>query len=346
MESVSRRHQTMMKEPLLGHSEGHISPNSSGQGDGQYVGPRVIVKGRPPKGPVHDGITIIPLTKLYRTFGLSSWANSLPAQAWLVADCCGIVCAVFTYLLIFYAFFVVNSVIIGPLEHASAYKWINLILYNIMSFLAFSSHARAMLSDPGAVPKGNATRENIQRMGLKQGQIIYKCPKCVCIKPDRAHHCSVCGRCINKMDHHCPWVNNCVGEQNQKFFALFTLYICLISFHAIFMAVMHFVHCVKDDWNLCPAYSVPAQTVFLIFLIFEGLLFGIFTAIMFGTQVQAVCSDETAIESLKGEEATWDKGSGWLNMKTVFGHPFSWRWFSPFHTPIFAGKPQAYLYTV
>lgn len=41
----------------------------------------------------------------------------------------------------------------------------------------------------GAVPKGNATKEYMESLQLKPGEVIYKCPKCCSIKPERAHHC-------------------------------------------------------------------------------------------------------------------------------------------------------------
>ena len=37
------------------------------------------------------------------------------------------------------------------------------------------------------------------------------CKKCIQAKPPRTHHCSICDKCFLKMDHHCPWIDNCVG---------------------------------------------------------------------------------------------------------------------------------------
>ncbi|XP_040402609.1 palmitoyltransferase ZDHHC3 isoform X3 [Cygnus olor] len=213
---------------------------------------------------------------------------------WFIRDGCGIACAVVTWMLVFYADFVVLLVMLVP-SRDYIYSVINGTLFNTLAFLALASHFRAMLTDPGAVPKGNATKEFIESLQLKPGQVVYKCPKCCSIKPDRAHHCSVCKRCIRKMDHHCPWVNNCVGENNQKYFVLFTMYIALISLHALIMVGFHFLYCFEEDWTKCSSFSPPTTVILLILLCFEALLFLIFTSVMFGTQVHSICTDETIL---------------------------------------------------
>ncbi|XP_050794034.1 palmitoyltransferase ZDHHC3 isoform X1 [Gopherus flavomarginatus] len=248
---------------------------------------------------------------------------------WFIRDGCGIACAVVTWMLVFYADFVVLLVMLVP-SRDYIYSVINGILFNMLAFLALASHFRAMLSDPGAVPKGNATKEFIESLQLKPGQVVYKCPKCCSIKPDRAHHCSVCKRCIRKMDHHCPWVNNCVGENNQKYFVLFTMYIALISMHALIMVGFHFLYCFEEDWTKCSSFSPPTTVILLILLCFEALLFLIFTSVMFGTQVHSICTDETGIERLKNQTPTWEKVRSWEGMKLAFGGDFSLSWFNPF----------------
>jgi hypothetical protein len=40
------------------------------------------------------------------------------------------------------------------------------------------------------------------------------CDKCSIVRPPRCHHCSQCRRCVLQFDHHCVWLNNCVGYHN------------------------------------------------------------------------------------------------------------------------------------
>ena len=56
------------------------------------------------------------------------------------------------------------------------------------------------------------------------------CKYCNEVKPLRTHHCSLCGVCVIKMDHHCPWINNCIGQNNQRYFLLFLFHVFCYSF--------------------------------------------------------------------------------------------------------------------
>lgn len=61
---------------------------------------------------------------------------------------------------------------------------------------------------------------------------LTRCERgCGIMKAPDVHHCSICKKCIHKMDHHCIFIGNCVGYGTQRNFVLFLIYsISLISF--------------------------------------------------------------------------------------------------------------------
>ena len=93
-----------------------------------------------------DSIMTIDCRPFWRKLGISN-VNRFPRQLWFVKDICGIICAVFTWLLVLYAEFVVMYVMLLP-SQSQWHSAINAVIFQILAFLAISSHAKAMLTDP------------------------------------------------------------------------------------------------------------------------------------------------------------------------------------------------------
>ncbi|KAM6365114.1 palmitoyltransferase ZDHHC7-like isoform 2-T2 [Pluvialis apricaria] len=214
-------------------------------------------------------------------------------------DPCGAVCPLLTYLGVGYAdYAVLAHVLPQPALRGSPWCPFHAAAFNLIVLLLLACHTRAVLADPGVVPlPGTAIDFSDLRSGAWRTPELNQedwtvCDRCEAYRPPRAHHCRVCHRCVRRMDHHCPWINNCVGELNQKYFIQFLFYTGLASLYAAGL--------VLAAW-LGPAGRSPAgmmaggdisnnhvQTAHCIVLLLESLLFGAFVAVVFYDQ--ASCS--------------------------------------------------------
>jgi hypothetical protein len=64
------------------------------------------------------------------------------------------------------------------------------------------------------------------------------CLACANIKPLRSLHCDICKKCVERYDHHCYWINNCVGKNNIGRFVLFIFLFQVFLLYAIGLAVL------------------------------------------------------------------------------------------------------------
>ncbi|XP_077407575.1 palmitoyltransferase ZDHHC4 [Vanacampus margaritifer] len=89
---------------------------------------------------------------------------------------------------------------------------------------------RCIKIDPGTVIKKKHARQ--LHMYPYDKRLFFpgiSCPTCHLIKPARSKHCRVCNRCVQRFDHHCIWVNNCIGAYNIRYFLLYLLSVCAMA---------------------------------------------------------------------------------------------------------------------
>lgn len=169
------------------------------------------------------------------------------------------------------------------------------------------------------------------------------CSTCLRWKVERAHHCRQCGKCVLRMDHHCPWLSNCIGFKNYKFFCLTVIY-GLQACITVFMTFWQTVLAVNIDESSSIYLCI---TVTLTYILNFGLL--CFLTYLFIVNWTCVLNNQTIIERsdkerFSSKEVTtnyYDLGY-YKNFTAVFGkNPLLW--FLPI-SPNYKGEGIIYEY--
>ncbi|OXU27208.1 hypothetical protein TSAR_010831 [Trichomalopsis sarcophagae] len=255
-----------------------------------------------------------------------------------VRDPCGIVCIIVTYVAVFYADYVVVRWIILHTMQDSLWGPFHVITFNTVVLLLMMSHLKAVCSDPGVVPLPQSRMDFSDiHTGSSGGDDCDErddwtvCTRCETYRPPRAHHCRICKRCIRRMDHHCPWINNCVGERNQKYFIQFLVYVGTLALYAIALVIVSWVF----DCPQCSNDIAIKQSRILhcVILVLESSLFGMFVIAILIYQFQAILDDETAVERVQGTHSHHKNTHAFTLLAQVCGKSHPIFWLLPCHNP-------------
>ncbi|XP_057307130.1 palmitoyltransferase ZDHHC14-like isoform X1 [Hydractinia symbiolongicarpus] len=188
---------------------------------------------------------------------------------------------------------------------------------------------RTAFSDPGIIPRASAdeaayiekslaaptVEPGVYRPPARQidveikGQVIKLkyCFTCKIFRPPRASHCSMCDNCVERFDHHCPWVGNCVGKRNYRYFYLFLV---SLSFLCVYIFACNVAHLVlrsnKKNSFLDALKETPTSALVSIICFFS-----VWSVVgLAGFHTYLVSSNLTTNEDIKG---TWAAKRGEKN---------------------------------
>ncbi|XP_037462209.1 protein S-acyltransferase 18-like [Triticum dicoccoides] len=100
------------------------------------------------------------------------------------------------------------------------------------------------------LPFAFTSLEDIVSPHATDDQDISFCPICDCEVKLRSKHCKTCDRCVDGFDHHCRWLNNCIGRRNYAAFILLMFFVLLMLVIEGGTAVAIFIRCFIDSKGL------------------------------------------------------------------------------------------------
>eukprot|EP00741_Cyanophora_paradoxa_P021627 tig00000241_g20875.t2 len=235
----------------------------------------------------------------------------------------------------------------------SVFGALHFILYTALFALISLAFVRCCYADPGEVPPDTGVPLRDPESGDADGA-TRTCTKCQPprIKPARTHHCSHCinssgtkGRCVLKMDHHCVWMDNCVGWKNHKAFILFLVYVTVAAVYSFALLAYRFSTIVMymgpSEFSSAPASFLWLMGVDLMVVVPVGAGVGS----LLSWHCYLIARNVTTIEYLAEEVSRLEEDGGrkdWRfpydegrakNLREVFGEGPWYTWLLPTLAP-------------
>ena len=180
----------------------------------------------------------------------------------------------------------------------------------------------AAFCDPGIIyrfPLEKNIIEDRKECKIFQLGLIKKykyCSTCLIMRPSRSTHCGDCNNCVEKFDHHCPWIGSCVGQRNYKYFYFFLFFLNFLILLIIVFCSYHIIKgitiIVKENKNNniqiknIAAYSLTEVIMPLYIIVYEGINM-IFVTGLFIYHTKLILRNTTTKEDIK---SFWQNAQG------------------------------------
>lgn len=150
---------------------------------------------------------------------------------------------------LFYGFVITGGTAIYTFRVIPFFDKIN--VFSIVTYILIAINVTLFwicsTSEPGII----TTIDHADYMNDYEPDGVYytqpECYTCKFIKPARSKHCTLCDVCVSRFDHHCSWVNNCIGKKNYKFFCCFITSSAALCVYVTFVVAVVFVYIVMSD---------------------------------------------------------------------------------------------------